>query len=264
MTARSDRWGCPDWRDKDAYPAKPDELEDWEWRWEFLRRSSKYRKYWTETAISIPDETNVTLPIYEADVAYRVAPVDKYEEGVLLFSMYEMPDPASAELRNNPFVINAEGLAHIGFGVDFLLKHCEDEAKRKHFLTWLVRVNHWVDYSKRDTPEDDSICSYYFDLLKPLDQQITQARATLNKLQDQSYPDFEQFKNKRRKNWPRHLRVIDAHNQGETPMEICLEILGTELDVKEYDEKVGGNVSQFGKNMIKDALQIMEKASRFL
>jgi hypothetical protein len=69
---------------------------------------------------------------------------------------------------------------------------------------------------------------------------------------------------KRRENWPRHLRVIDADDQGATPSQIWLEIMGAELDVKEYDKKAGGNISQAGKNMIMDAREIMVKASRFL
>jgi hypothetical protein len=219
---------------------------------------------------------NVARPVYETDVAYRVVPFDEYEEGVLLFSMYYMPDPASVGLRNNPFVINAEGLAHIGFGVDFLLKHCEDETKRKHFLTWLVRVNHWVDYSERDTPEDDSICTYFFDLLKPLGPQITQARATLKGLQMQRYPDFEQFK-KRTQNWPRHLRVIDAKDQGSTHQEIYDHIVDElacdDEDLKDdfyrpikteklKDQESGpkAKVSQWHKQ----AVGVMEKAALLL
>ena len=35
-------WGVPSWEDAAAYPGE-EELEDLEWRWEFLRRRHGYR-----------------------------------------------------------------------------------------------------------------------------------------------------------------------------------------------------------------------------
>src|SRR3954447_5103565 len=42
-------WGVPDWRDGRDYPA-PDEFDDLEWRWEFLRRNHGYRRDWLRAA----------------------------------------------------------------------------------------------------------------------------------------------------------------------------------------------------------------------
>lgn len=36
-------WTIPNWQDESAYPKA---LDDWRWRWEFLRRSPKYRRAW--------------------------------------------------------------------------------------------------------------------------------------------------------------------------------------------------------------------------
>ena len=41
----------------------------------------------------------------------------------------------------------------------------------------------------------------------------------LQRDQDYYFPDVKQFKN-RREQWPRHLRVIDAKDQGATHQEI--------------------------------------------
>ena len=39
-------YGLPDWRDESTYPRAGD-LEPAQWRWEFVRRSSEYRKSWS-------------------------------------------------------------------------------------------------------------------------------------------------------------------------------------------------------------------------
>src|SRR5215212_9249443 len=44
-------WGAPDWRDSDAYPTA-NELDDMEWRWEYLRRRHGFRADW----LRLPDE----------------------------------------------------------------------------------------------------------------------------------------------------------------------------------------------------------------
>ena len=38
-------WNLPDWKDASQYP-KGDEVEDGDWRWEFIRRHHDYRKTW--------------------------------------------------------------------------------------------------------------------------------------------------------------------------------------------------------------------------
>ena len=39
--SNQNEWGVPDWRDAAAYP-QPDDLSDWLWRWEFIRRMTAH------------------------------------------------------------------------------------------------------------------------------------------------------------------------------------------------------------------------------
>jgi len=104
-----------------------------------------------------------------------------------------------------------------------------------------------------------------FDLGAPIKPQLQTIEHMLKIKQKQHLGKLaSQLKKNRRENWPRHLRVIDADDQGATPSQIWLEIMGAELDVKEYDKKAAGNISQAGANMIEAAREIMVKASRFL
>ena len=47
--SNQNEWGVPDWRDAAAYP-QPDDLSDWLWRWEFIRRMTDYRNAWDQAS----------------------------------------------------------------------------------------------------------------------------------------------------------------------------------------------------------------------
>jgi hypothetical protein len=46
------------WKHKFFYPSSSDELNTWQWRWEFLRRSREYIEAW-EAADSVGDEDDL-------------------------------------------------------------------------------------------------------------------------------------------------------------------------------------------------------------
>ena len=64
----SNPYNILDWRKRDAYPA-PDDLTLSQWRWEFLRRSAHYRKFWTDVQKFIQDGWEPP----EAELDYYVA-----------------------------------------------------------------------------------------------------------------------------------------------------------------------------------------------
>jgi hypothetical protein len=67
----SNPYNILDWRNRSAYPS-PDDLSLSQWRWEFLRRSAHYRKFWTDVQKFIQDGWDPP----EAELDYYVA--DKY------------------------------------------------------------------------------------------------------------------------------------------------------------------------------------------
>lgn len=62
-------WGTPDWREGSAYPA-PDEFDDLEYRWEFLRRRHAYRLDWLrpETDFHPATRQQYFLDVYELEL----------------------------------------------------------------------------------------------------------------------------------------------------------------------------------------------------
>ena len=97
-------WGVPDWRDPAAYPTA-DELDDLEWRWEFLRRRHGYRQDWlrapeefspcpkerdsTRSTTSSSPPTRVRRPV----TSPRSTACSKARRRVLLKAPGHRPDP---------------------------------------------------------------------------------------------------------------------------------------------------------------------------
>ena len=62
MTKEKELWGCPDWRDENAYPESGESLEDWQWKWQFLRRLPDYRNAWNIFAPGELDGEGMRFP----------------------------------------------------------------------------------------------------------------------------------------------------------------------------------------------------------
>jgi hypothetical protein len=223
MSGNNARWGCPDWRDKKSYPQTADDLKDWQWRWEFLKRTKGYRRAWDNGTPIDNDERRLLHP-------------NDLEYSRIVWGLPNLPNPVS-DFR--------------GFHSIF--------SKRAGGLIRKMGLGHPFT----DLLQEGAIALGVFDLNAPIKPQVETVTHLLKEDQKFQQGKLAQFK-KRRENWPRHLRVIDADNQGAAPSQIWLEIMGDLLEVDEYDKRAGGNVSQYGKDMIFEARQIMEKASRFL
>jgi hypothetical protein len=70
----------------------------------------------------------------------------------------------------------------------------------------------------------------------------------------------EQLKRNRRQKWSRHLRVIDAKDQGATHAEVFLQLVDDGWESESSKSQPSALVSQWHKQ----AIDIMEKAARFL
>jgi len=120
------------------------------------------------------------------------------------------------------------------------------------------------------------IIAIRFDLSKPLQHQILVAQETLEIEAKELGVQFPrpQLSGKTRKTWPRHLRVIDAKDQGATHEEIYEQFVeewsdGDESIEDQYFRKTRENddgskpraiVSQWHKQ----AVEVMEKVSYLL
>ncbi len=164
-------WHVPDWQDKAAYP-KANELTDDQWLWEFLRRRIDYRKDWLNHSENIKGDTAPHL-------AHCIGTTEKYGlwGDCLLdptLSVNELPD-------GEPHFTNTSGKTH-----DFdTMIACPELA--------------------------DTLVNYQFDLAKPLEPQLKEAKITLKS--EREYRGIKDpDKRIRRPQYPSYLRVLDAIN----------------------------------------------------
>jgi hypothetical protein len=250
-------WGCPDWRDREAYPANPDDLKDWQWRWEFLKRTKEYRQAW-QRGEPIEDDP--------AEFEYRLFSPEDLEYGRTAWGLPNLPHPKS-DFRgfHSIFTKRAGGLGLVITSPEEVLNFVEKFNLEPEQQIELLRSEFRSLQGFHDHLREGVLTLGMFDLGAPIKPQLEAIEHMLKIKQKQHLGKLaSQLKKNRRGNWPRHLRVIDAEDQGATPSQIWVEIMGAELDVKEYDKKADGNISQAGTNMIDAARGIMVKASRFL
>lgn len=283
MTGQNDdRWGCPDWRNADAYPVDPDELEDWEWRWQFVRRHPRYRKLWTKR-----DPKLDTLPhmgwlfFPHADTPEGKFSPDDWEELNLDFGFalwFYDPNEACPNMLGDSLWLDALRMSgHIvdcsPGNEDFpsidqmyeLLRGTE-----VYDLLDLISVMNFcrMKYKTWRLLGNPRFSLATFDLAKPIDTQIEQVKQQLNQVKLANEIQTEQLKSNRRQHWYRHLRVIDAKDQNASHQEIYAQFAQEASGGDEYlmDEFYRQNrqpkaiVSQWRKR----AVEVMEKASRFL
>ncbi len=115
----------------------------------------------------------------------------------------------------------------------------------KDYFTWLIN---YMSYSGITAPlegEKDlrpkhlqKIVTILFDLNKPIKPQILTARGTLEIEAEKIGAKIPraQFYGKIRDTWPRHLRVIDAEDQGASDKDIYDQFLReSEVNLEQYD-----------------------------
>lgn len=216
MNREVNRWGCPDWRDRDSYPDTNESLERWQWRWEFTRRFDGYRNVWK----SLP-------PIPDIDPVDRwrdLRPALDTEDTLftqLLFSMRKIWNPCLnyTQLVGNPFQF--QGGTQYKFPPREVWEHYRHEGRSYQELYeallnaletegLLMGVDEWSS--------TDLIAFVRFDLTRSIEPQLTNAKADLEK--DAFIKRSPRFGGSARANWPLYLRLIDAETQDAKPMEI--------------------------------------------
>jgi hypothetical protein len=179
-------WGVPDWRDVEACPTA-DELDDLEWRWEFLRRRHGFRLDWLRP----PTEFDpVPKEFYFAEVYDIDRPVDPR------VSIRDLAQDMSMSMRRGteaairyPF----SGLAPF----------------RGSLLSQTIVDYRFLDRIIPENPGPDDIFAR-FDLGRPIKPQIAQAEYYLQRLREEAYPEAGNNTRKRTSLWPTYLRLLDA------------------------------------------------------
>jgi hypothetical protein len=253
--AERQRWGCPDWRSADAYPKSPDDLADWEWRWEFLRRTQGYRRYWT----SLPRPSGPKISTGNPGFDYRTPPAKDIAAVRQKYSLYLLPDPCAKKIFQGLFDDPVAAPMPIVPVEDVLALSGEE---KDSFLKSIAQYQHWPARTDRGLSKD-SVYFLSFDVSRSIDSQLEIAGRQLRRIQSQSYPEVDQIK-KQRERWPLWLRVIDAWDQEP---KLKNDAFWDHLirDPAMYEKYIEVNqprprVSQWKKS----ALECMEKAARLL
>jgi hypothetical protein len=177
----TDKWGIPDWRDAAAYP---DSLNDQQWRWQFLRRRKDYRKDW-----------KANLP---ASVAwYREHKTEEFIKGTPLGDGRCFGENFGNGPESQHFRVHMKGS---------MKKYALDGLRNPALA--------FCDVSFKQTKP----VTITFDLSEPIEQQVENCRHILTALKARYAAGRQQ--RKRRTEWRKYLRALDAHAQGAKNREI--------------------------------------------
>jgi hypothetical protein len=244
MSANNDRWGCPDWLEEESYR---DDLKDWQWRWEFLKRTKQYRRAWER---GIPTDGSHDRLHHPEDLEYSIA----------VFGLPNLPHPGS-DFRGSHNIFNPRGghvLTRITSPAD-VFDAIERLAIPPDQQIQFVRSQLRYLQSISDLMSEREMRLCIIDLTAPIKPQLQKLDQILKESQKHHLRKLIHFK-KRRKNWPRHLRIIDAKDQGAAHAKVFLQFVDDGWATETAESQPNAQVSQW----IKQAQEVMEKAARFL
>lgn len=181
--------GVPDWRTPEGYP-KPRELEEFEWHWEFLRRSPKYRA----------DYNRVDKTFEESKARY-------FER---VYGMRTVANPRYSAMERRDF------------GKDDPL--CPGPSIETLFRSDLLRTKYAPFCEIKERFESDLKPSHLFlrvDLEAPLKPQFGELYAFAIQCQRSWNNGKPVAKRPQELKWPLYLRVLDARGCGASFSQIA-------------------------------------------
>jgi hypothetical protein len=223
MTTENDCRGCPDWSDATAYPTSSEQLEDWQWRWEFLRRNPAYREAW-KRAETYPETKDA---IYW-DESMRLCGFPSEPDKVIVEHGWHMGKrllnpKTSLDSIGKESIFHNDNSAQLWLPIlrySIIEKYLEKnnfslERQVKILMTYLKHV-----LTLLEIQNDKKVFLAKFDLTKKITPQIEKTKKEIEtKLEGLDIP-IQSMNQNRRENWVRHLRVIDAKDQGASHKEI--------------------------------------------
>jgi hypothetical protein len=272
-----DNWGCPDWRNQEAYPVNGDDLKRWEWRWELLRRTPNYRMLWEKRSEPGSTKYVTNLNIKTVDYVHHLYNLDSLIDPATPLSAFkESPFTSKAgDSFSLPSKQSLEGEWFKERGIE----PTNTEAKLNYLINYLELVG-LLESSTH--PDPGSLFKFFrIDLVHPITDQLKHIRLFEKEWKDLEerrktesgsdsneivFPKKFRFEKKDRKNWPIYLRLIDAKHQSAKDMEIYNQI-SNELEKKDvvaYDNWYANNPAVKIGDMLKAAESLMIKGSLFL
>ncbi len=198
----------PDWRNLDDYQYTKG-LTHKAWAWEFLRRNPDYRNAWQvwkhDEKLRTPTPLEL-LTSEEIEVTQSIGNKHR-EEAVREAGKWGLLMPCDPNVRADTFQTE-EG--------DFIWW-------RRDLLSasvFVLNKDHARETLRRLSLETELLA---FDLRRPINQQLDQARILLRQLRE-----FKEIKQRRvntkahKKLWPRYLQALDARNDGRPLKEIAV------------------------------------------
>lgn len=195
------RWGLPDWARPEEYPS-PEETTDPEWRWQFLRRRHDYRALWDGT----PHNKDTEHLGFRGN--YRLGDLERFGLHRLIDPRHRLPAAPHSLFRH----VGCMTVAHdyweypLRYGVWLGRegKFKEAEAVAECFV------------AEGQATSEAGLVNYRFDLSKPLEPQLCEARKQLAGEQVDFTDGYQLIARPRRSNWPLFLRALDARECGAT------------------------------------------------
>jgi hypothetical protein len=182
-------WGVPSWSDAEAYPVA-DELDDLEWRWEFLRRRHGFRLDWLRSPLEFGP---VPREFYFAEVYDVDRPVDPR------VSIRDLARDIPLSMRRGTeatVLYPSSGLAPF----------------RGSLLSRTIVDHRSLDRIVPERPGPDDIFAR-FDIGRPIKPQLERAAYYLRKLREEAYGEDADAR-LRRDLWVTYLRLLDAKDAG--------------------------------------------------
>jgi hypothetical protein len=198
-------WGCPDWRNVEAYGI----VDEWDfarWRWEFKRRTSRVRHMFQ---FKVLDEFRANNPgfAYRFDVMWSA----EYRDRVFPLSGSEASEVGYSALPNPLYSDNA--------ALEFEGAQSLEARTIMGFHLNKVASNDWhpldvLGYLK---------VAIIFDPNKPLAPQMAGLEEYLISLRNHNFPD--DIQRKQMSKWLTYLRILDAAEKEASYSEIASVVL---------------------------------------
>ncbi len=205
-------WGIPDWRDTAAYG----DTKDWtlnRWRWEFFRRRSDLREHfdrWAEYTHQKELECNVGLAPRDAGfLAFGTE--DFKREASEKFDYLGIPNPRIGSQPAGAILPRSERSKQ---------RRLINGAQRHLSVRGVLEVVHGLSAAQLSTWLEPHEVTIKFDLNKPLQGQLEEAREIVMRLQKRLQGKLV-VKRQHRKKWLGYLRTLDAREAGAAWSEIA-------------------------------------------
>ena len=198
-------WGCPDWRESEAY-GTVDEWDFERWRWEFKRRSREIRQMF-QFKVLADFKANNSGKAYSFNVMWSA----EYRDKVFPLSASEASEVGYSALPNPLYSDNAP-LENGG------VQSLQSRTIRGFHLN-KIEMNHWDPLDVLGHLK----VAIVFDPNKPLAPQMAGLEEYLLSLRNHNFPD--DIQRKQMPKWLTYLRVLDAAEKEASYSEIASVVL---------------------------------------